>query len=298
MTRRRAAIAITPALLRRWPLPALDHRLGKVARGTVLVVGGSDEIPGAAMLAALAALRSGAGTLVIATSRNIAPHVAVAVPEARVIGVRSTVTGELAPSCGRELRDELAASNAILVGPGMRDRRAAGGVLASCVKVNARAPVVIDAGALLAFRELRTRPVGAVLTPHAGEMAALLDLEPEDVLEKPRALALEAARQLDAIVVLKGAVTYIAAPDGACYANTAGNLGLGTCGSGDTLSGVIAGLAARGAASLQAAVWGVHVHAKAGDVLARDVGPLGYLARELLAEIPRLVGSYAKRRRR
>ncbi|MBA3394590.1 MAG: NAD(P)H-hydrate dehydratase [Deltaproteobacteria bacterium] len=298
MTRRRAAIAITPALLRRWPLPALDDQLGKVARGTVLVVGGSEQIPGAAMLAALASLRAGAGTLVIATSRNIAPHVAVAVPEARVIGVRATVTGELAPTSARELRDELTASDAILVGPGMRDRRAARGVITSCVKLNARAPVVIDAGALAAFRELRSRPASAVLTPHAGEMASLLDLEPEDVLAKPQDLALEAARELGAIVVLKGAVTYVAAPDGACYANTAGNLGLGTCGSGDTLSGVIAGLAARGATILQAAVWGVHVHAKAGEVLARDIGPLGYLARELLAEIPGLVGSYAKRRHR
>ncbi len=115
---------ITPALLRRWKLPALDDRLGKVARGTVLVVGGSDEIPGAVILAATAALRAGAGTLVIATSHNVAVPVAVTIPEARVIGLRVTRAGELAKGAARTLRDPLRDSDAVLVGPGMTDARA------------------------------------------------------------------------------------------------------------------------------------------------------------------------------
>ncbi|HKO48552.1 MAG TPA: NAD(P)H-hydrate dehydratase, partial [Polyangiaceae bacterium] len=83
--------------------------------------------------------------------------------------------------------------------------------------------------------------------------------------------------------------TLIVAPDGVAYRNTAGNVGLGTSGSGDALSGVIAGLSARGATALQAAVWGVYLHAKAGELLARRIGALGFLARELLPEIPRLL---------
>lgn len=104
------------------------------------------------------------------------------------------------------------------------------------------------------------------------------------------------AARLDAVVALKGPETFIAAPDGTTYRNTAGNLGLGTSGSGDTLSGVIAGLAARGADPLQAAVWGVFVHARAGELLARRIAPLGFLARELLAEVPALVASLRRGR--
>jgi ADP-dependent NAD(P)H-hydrate dehydratase len=291
-----APIAITPALLRRWPLPALDDRRGKVARGQVLVVGGSTEIPGAAMLAAIAALRAGAGTLVIATSAEVAPPLAVAVPEARVIGLRVSRNGELAGTSTRDLRAEVESSDAVLVGPGMRDAGAAATLFGLAARLHSNAVFVVDAGALHALGE--RRPHRIVITPHVGEMAKLLDEDPDDILADPRRFAEQAAAELGVIAVLKGQVTHIASPDGRTYANHAGNLGLGTSGSGDTLSGVIAGLCARGAEPLQAAAWGVHVHAKAGERLARDVAPLGYLARELLAEVPSLVASFTPRRRR
>ncbi len=285
------ATEITPAFLRRWRLPALDRRLGKVARGKVLVIGGSDEIPGAAILSALAALRAGAGTLVIATSQTVALHVAVSIPEARVIGLRTTRTGELAKGAARALREELKATDAVLVGPGMRHAATAHELLAAGKQLATL--FVADAGALDGFSKV-PRPLNTVITPHAGEMATLLDVDADEVLAEPQSIALGAAKDLGVVVVLKGDVTYIATPDGECFVNRAGNLGLGTSGSGDTLAGVIAGLGARGATPAQAAAWGVHVHAKAGDVLARTIGPLGYLARELLDEIPRLVGRYTR----
>ncbi len=154
---------------------------------------------------------------------------------------------------------------------------------------------VVDAGALVELAEA-SLPPNTVITPHAGEMAKLLDVDIDEVLASPQETAIRAARELGVFVVLKGHVTFIADPDGKCFANKAGNLGLGTSGSGDTLSGVIAGLGARGATPMQAAAWGVHVHAKAGEILARTLGPLGYLARELLDQIPNLVGRYAKAR--
>jgi NAD(P)H-hydrate repair Nnr-like enzyme with NAD(P)H-hydrate dehydratase domain len=99
-----------------------------------------------------------------------------------------------------------------------------------------------------------------------------------------------AVTKLGAVVALKGRETLIAAPaSGNVYCNRAGNVGLATSGSGDTLSGVITGLAARGSTPFQAAVWGVYLHARAGDALARRMGSLGFLARELLAEIPPLM---------
>ena len=105
----------------------------------------------------------------------------------------------------------------------------------------------------------------------------------------------DAAVALRAVTVLKGAETFVS--DGKeTYRNEAGNSGLATSGSGDTLTGLIAGLIARGAPALQAAVWGVYLHARAGDVLAKRLGPLGYLPRELLAEIPGLMARCGRRK--
>lgn len=284
---------ITPSLLRKWPLPALDGALGKDDRGHVLVVGGSEEIPGAVMLAALGALRAGAGKLQIATSRGVAPSVGVAVPEARVIGLPHDRRGELAAASWRALRDNLERCDAVLVGVGMGDPAAGVGLVRHHLKSGGRATLVVDAAPLAAFagrkRPPGPRAAGVVITPHAGEMASLWGVERDVALADPLALAREAAARLGVVVALKGACTYVAAPDGTAFHNTAGNLGLGTSGSGDTLSGVIAGLCARGADPLQAAAWGVFLHARAGERLARRVGPLGFLARELLAEVPPLL---------
>ena len=290
---------ITEATLRRWPLPALGGKLGKVDRGKVLVFGGSDEVPGAAILAGLAALRVGAGTLQIATTRRLAPLIAVTVPEARVIGLVSTRAGELAGTAAARLHREVDRADAILVGPGMVDPAGARGLLALYRRRDCTAALVLDAGALSVLRDVRGPRLGerTILTPHAGEMAKLCTIERDEVLAQPHALACETAARLGVIVALKGAHTYVAAPDGTCFLNTAGNLGLGTSGSGDTLSGVIAGLCARGAEPLQAAVWGVFLHARAGEALARKVAPLGYLARELLAEIPAQLARCSPRRR-
>jgi len=125
-------------------------------------------------------------------------------------------------------------------------------------------------------------------------MAELWNCSRADVLRNPLAVAGAAAAQLGVVLTLKGAQTFVVLPDGTAYHNVAGNIGLGTSGSGDTLSGAIAGPCARGAHALQAAVWGAYLHAKAGDVLARRMGPLGFLAREPLTEIPLLLRNMAR----
>ena len=284
------------------PLPSADGGEGKEARGCVLVVGGSDEIPGAAILAATAALRAGAGKLQIATTRRVAPWVAVAVPEARVIGLREGRRGELAAGACEALHREVNACDALLVGPGMMDGRAARELVRRCAAAEGSPPLIVDAGALEVFdgseRVSSARRSAIILTPHAGEMASLWKISKARVLANPMVAAQQAAARLGAVVALKGARTYVAAPDGATFHNTAGNIGLGTSGSGDTLSGIIAGLCARGADPLHAAVWGVYLHACAGDALARQMGQYGFLARELLGEIPRLLARLAPKRRR
>jgi len=287
-------LLITPKLLGEWPLPQPGDDDDKEARGRVLVIGGSLEIAGAVVLAATAALRAGAGKMQIATCRTVAPHVAMAVPEARVFALPETKAGGIAAGGLRQLAEHMAGAQAILVGPGMVDEAATARLMHNLLPLITKATLVLDAGALAFLKdapESLARLHGrSVLTPHAGEMANLTGMAKEEIESEPLWTVRRVVAQLKAVVALKGRETLIAAPESRnVYCNRAGNVGLATSGSGDTLSGVIAGLAARGTTPFQSAVWGVHLHARAGDELARRVGSLGFLARELLAEIPPLM---------
>ena len=287
-------LVINPKLLGSWPLPQPADDDDKEARGRVLVIGGSTEIAGAVVLAATAALRAGAGKMQIATCRSVAAHVSMAVPEARVIALAETAAGGIAAGGLRQIEEEIAGAQAILVGPGMVDEAATARLMRNLTRRVGRATLVLDAGALSYLKqspESLARLHGrAVVTPHAGEMASMLGVEKPLIEAEPLEALRRAVATLTAVVALKGRETLIAAPaSGNVYCNRAGNVGLATSGSGDTLSGVVAGLAARGATPFQAAVWGVYLHARAGDELARRMGSLGFLARELLAEIPPLM---------
>jgi hydroxyethylthiazole kinase-like uncharacterized protein yjeF len=128
-----------------------------------------------------------------------------------------------------------------------------------------------------------------VITPHPGEMAALTGLSKEEVNDDLVGTAEHVVDHLGCIVVLKGSKTIIAQPRGPTYRYDGGGVGLATSGSGDVLAGVLAGLIARGAKPVEAAIWSVFLHGEAGRTLASQMGPLGFLARELPAEIPRLL---------
>lgn len=294
-------LLITPALLRRWPLPQPDGDGDKEERGRVLIVGGASEMPGAVILAATAALRAGAGKLQIATCRSIAPVVAAAVPEARVFALPETKTGAIAANASAEIAALAEEVNATLIGPGMIDEKAVARLMKAVLPRMKGATLVLDAAALSCFNDspeyLAKLDCKPMLTPHAGEMAKLLGVAKESVTREPLETARRAAIDLRAVVALKGAETFIAAHGSSkTYCNQAGNIGLATSGSGDVLSGIICGLIARGAPPLQAAVWGVYLHALAGEELAKKMGRLGYLARELPAEVPALMSKLDRRR--
>ncbi|NYZ63051.1 NAD(P)H-hydrate dehydratase [Luteimonas deserti] len=282
---------IDAALLKRWPLPDPSTSDSKEDRGRVLVIGGSAQVPGAVLLAGTGALRAGAGKLQIATAARAALPLAIVMPEAKVIGLADEPGGAIR-SLGKDGLRAVRGAGAVLVGPGM-DAGPATRRLVAAVIAEARGIVVLDAGALDATtgRALARRPSEAtiVMTPHAGEMAAMLGSDAATVTAEAAALARNCARDWGVVLALKGRVTHIAAPDGRLWINTAGSVGLGTSGSGDVLAGVVAGLAARGSSAEQAAVWGVHLHAKAGARLSRRQGLVGFLAREISAEIPGLM---------
>ncbi len=296
------AVVITRGLLRRWPLPQPSAEGDKEDRGCVLVVGGAPEMPGAVILAATAALRAGAGKLQIATCRSIAQLVAAAVPEARVFALPETKTGAVAASAAAEIARRAAEAQAMLIGPGMVDKAAVMRLMTSLLPRLRHTAVVIDAAALAVLARdhklLHGLKSTAIITPHAGEMAGLSGISKAAVTREPLVTARRAAADFRAVVALKGAETFIAVATGDAYCNRTGNVGLATSGSGDTLSGIITGLLARGAEPLQATAWGVYLHASAGDRLARRMGRLGFLARELLAEIPVIMSNLDRGKKR
>ncbi|WP_144760355.1 NAD(P)H-hydrate dehydratase [Curtobacterium sp. 9128] len=279
---------ITPNLLRSWALP--EPGGSKYGRGQVLVVGGAAKTPGAAMLSATAALRVGGGRLTLAVARSVSAHVAVALPESGVQPLDEDDGGHVAVGAVGVLVDDLGTADAVLVGPGLDEpdgsRDLVRGVAGS---VGAETVVVLDAFALGVAADLHDAlaPLRGrlVMTPNSGEAARLLGRqdgsEGDDLAD-----ALEIADRYGAVVSLGGVV---AAPDGRTWSKGTGAGGLGTSGSGDVLSGAITGLLARGADVAQATAWATQVHAAAGDRLAVQVGPMGYLASELLAEIPRVL---------
>ncbi len=269
----------------------------------MLVVGGATGMPGAVILAAIAALRAGAGKLQIATCRSIAPVVAAAVPEARVFPLAETREGAIAASASKEIAARGKEVQSVLLGPGMIDEKAVTRLVKNVLPRIGRATVILDAAALSCFKKspqfLHKLDCKAVLTPHAGEMANLLGMSKDLITSEPLTVARQAATDLRAVIALKGRETYIVTHGNSKpYCNRAGNVGLATSGSGDVLSGIIAGLAARGAPALQAAVWGVYLHARSGDVLAKRMGRLGYLARELSAEVPALMSELDRRKKK
>jgi hydroxyethylthiazole kinase-like uncharacterized protein yjeF len=296
MTTKSNAKTITPALMKAWPLPdpaaaSAPGTEGKEARGRVLVVGGGCRCPGSVELSGVSALRAGAGKLQMAVAQDAALHLALSVPESRVMGLRCDSRGEIAQSsadvdaCAKQ-------ADAIVVGPGMEVAPATRQLADHLMHVS-RALFVLDAGGLdaaLLGRLGRTRgPRGVIMTPHHGEMAQMLDLDVAEVAARPMELAREFAQRSGVVLVLKAAETFVASPDGEVWVNREGSVGLGISGSGDVLSGIIAGLAARGATPEQAAAWGVYLHARAGAALEKKMGPVGYLAREIAREVPALM---------
>jgi ADP-dependent NAD(P)H-hydrate dehydratase len=284
--------------LRAHPLPEIEISAGRDERGTVLIIGASREVPGAILLAAEAALRAGAGKLQIATVESVALHLALAIPEARVIPLEETVDGEIDPCCAARLVKEVGHADAILIGPGMADEAGARALSMALLEMRGKATFVFDAAALTGLRVELDALHGCgrefAITPHPGEMATFLGISKDAVVDDPQAAGREAAAAAGGIVAMKGPDTFICAADGGTWFCRGGGIGMATSGSGDVLAGLIAGFAARGASALLAVQWGVFSHAAAGRRLGKRVGTVGFLARELAGEVPTILDDLSR----
>jgi hydroxyethylthiazole kinase-like uncharacterized protein yjeF len=274
------------------PLPRAEGSTDKSARGRVLLAGGAQFVPGALRLSGEAVLRAGAGKLQMATVEAAAFHLGMAVPEAAVIALPAGEDGEIGASAAPAILDAVEQADAFVLGPGMSGHPDA--LVAALVgSPREDLTLVLDAAAIGCCGglsvALRAHEGRAILTPHHGEMAALTALEIEEIDAEPERITREEAERFGAIIALKADRTVIATPDGEMLVFEGRCPGLATGGSGDVLAGLAGGLAARGAEPLVAIAWAVWLHGMAGRALAERVGDVGFLARELLPEIPRLM---------
>ncbi|RYE65843.1 MAG: NAD(P)H-hydrate dehydratase, partial [Oxalobacteraceae bacterium] len=202
--------------LARWPIPDHGNDADKEGRGHVLVVAGSEEVPGAALLAAVAALRAGAGKLTVAAPRSVSLGLALAIPEARVIALdhgKNSAPQARAVTSLEPLADSV---DAVVIGPGMLEEQRSMPFVRAALALFAKSTVVLDAVAMSVAKDtVFSQPV--VLTPHAGEMAHLLGNSKDDVCANAEATAIEAACRWNACVALKGSSTVIAMPSAECW---------------------------------------------------------------------------------
>ena len=269
-------------------IPRRGRESTKFAAGSVLVCGGSTGLTGAPSMASESAMRAGAGyvtALVPATLNQIF--------EARLLEVMSLPLPDDAGSLTTEALDAVIErcqrADALVLGPGF-GRQAQALELARQIAHDAPVPLLLDADGLNAhagsLRTLAEREAPAVLTPHAGELARLLETDSRAVSGKRLESVRRAASMAESVVLLKGDDTLVASPDGRVAISRGGASALATAGTGDVLSGVIGAFLAKRMEAFEAACAGVFVHARSGQLAARDLGPEGVIASDVIGRLP------------
>ena len=281
---------ITPETLAGHPLPPIIDG-DKETKGRILVLAGSRDVPGAALLAATAAMRAGAGKLRIATVESAATALGVAMPEAMVFGFPQAKDGGFADDAVDRMRDAAADVDAVIAGPGVK--RADVCKRMTDVLLESDAALALDVAFLRTLEPLHEselqRTSAPVLLPNAPELADLLECSAQKIDDDPVGCGVRAAQLYQSIVLVKGVSSHVVTADGKCWRYDGGAPGLGVSGSGDVLAGVVGGLLARGAEPLNALLWAVWLHGEAGARLGKKIGPIGFLAREIADEIPALL---------
>ena len=267
-------------------LPDRDPFAHKGKFGKILLLCGSEGFTGAAALAAMGALRSGAGLVFLGVPRSIYAIAAVKLTEAIVFPLPD-VDGKLSCEAIPEILERLPKMDAVLLGPGLGQSQGVSEVVKAVLE-HGECPVVLDADGINVMAKhidvLRGRKGTTILTPHDGEFARLGGVIGEDRVAAAEAMA----KDLGAIVLLKGHRTTIT--DGSTtYINRTGNPGMAVGGSGDVLAGIIISLLGQGIAPLEAAACGAWLHGAAGDRCAAEIGQYGMLPTDMLNVLPRLL---------
>lgn len=285
---------ITPEIVKNI-MPVRKPEGHKGSYGRILVVGGSSGLSGAAALASIAALKAGAGLVTLAVPASLHDLMEVKLTEVMTKPLPETEEVSIGFEAVPVVRELADTADVLALGPGISTNQDTVSFVRELLTVVEK-PLVIDAdglNALAGAEELvascKTMPV---LTPHPGEMARLLGIKTEQVQNNRIEVALEAARKYNSVVILKGNRTVVCSPDGTTYINPNGNPGMATGGSGDVLTGVVAGLLGQGLPPLEAAAAGVYFHGLAGDLAAAEKGMLSLIAGDLLDYLPQATRNF------
>lgn len=277
-------------------LPRRPLNANKGTFGRVLVVAGSINYIGAAYFSCMGAYRVGAGLVALATPTSLQGPLAARLTEATYIPLPQSATGVVAEDAFTTLKREIMASNVMLMGPGLGKSKAALEFMKSTL-LNlqpASSPnIVLDADALDALKEIenwsKKLPRQMVVTPHPGELSRMISVSQADIQKDRVGLARKLAKEWDNTVVLKGAHTVVASPDGRLMISPFANPGLASGGTGDVLSGAIAGLIGQGVGFFDASALGVYVHGLAAEIVREELGDTGMIAEDLLPVLPRAI---------
>jgi hydroxyethylthiazole kinase-like uncharacterized protein yjeF len=283
---------IGPEVLRLLPKRRPEAHKGDA--GKVLIVAGSKGMPGAAVMTSLACLRIGTGLVYAALPSSVRAIFLKRLMEGIVIPLDERERDVLSPASLPGLLRAAKGKRAVALGPGIGLDPETGKMIRSFIP-KIRIPLVLDADGISQVSSdpgiLRSSKTPLILTPHPGEMARLTGASKKDLTSRRVDVARAFATDFKVILVLKGAGTVIAAPDGRCWINTSGNPGMATAGTGDVLTGMITGLIAQGMKPLPAAQVGVYLHGLCGDLAAKRQGERSLIAGDLIREIPNALKS-------
>ena len=275
--------------------PASGH---KGTFGTALIVAGSPGYTGAACLASRSALRAGCGLSKLALPEKLLPIVESGLIEVVKFGLPQTSEGALSREAWPRLKELIGTADALAIGPGIGTAPETRNLELEII-AQSRLPLIIDADGITNLTGhtdlLRKRRHGTILTPHPGEISRLLGISPAEINAGRIDVARKAARDWNVVLILKGSPTVIASPDGKVYVNSTGNSGLGSGGTGDVLTGMIAGLLAQQPTALAAALTGVYLHGLAGDLAAEDKTEYALIAGDLLDYLPGAIKTVMRR---
>lgn len=262
--------------------------------GHIFILAGSSCFSGAATLACLGALRSGAGlvTLGIPESLNNA-FLKIKPLEAMTLSLPDTGNGSLSLSAFKKIMLFLKKTNVLIMGPGLGNNKSTVALIRKIVLETDR-PLVLDAdglNALAGSKELlkiaqRAADIPIIMTPHLGEMARLTGFNIKEISQKRTRIAKEFSKKFGVTLVLKGHHTIVSDYSGKLYTNKTGNPGMATAGSGDVLAGIIGALLGQGLKAFQAAKFGVYLHGLAGDLAAKEKGEISLIASDIIDKIP------------
>ncbi len=281
-------------------LPKRPLNANKGSFGKVLVVAGSINYIGAAYLACNGAVRIGAGLVTLATATSLQPIIASKLNEATYLPLPESQPGIISPQATELLAQQFSQYQVLFLGCGLGQSQPVLKFISS-IFLKAGLPVlVLDADALNTLAKIpnwwQELTVDAILTPHPGEMARLAKISIEDVQSDRLNITRKLAREWHKTIVLKGAHTVIAAPDGRCRISPVANPGLASAGTGDVLGGAVAGLVAQGLPLFDAAALGVHLHGEAGEIIKTKLGDTGMTASDLLPVLPVVIKQLKEKR--